>query len=617
MGQREDILAALEYGKDEYYKAIQQTPAYRRESNKIYTDHESGLWIALEKFLPRFSTLEFKQMREKFQAKYGTKVNIPGFEDIIHIGTLAKISDSEMAAHRAAQKLKAPSPLSSEQLRTLAVKKARFLRALQSPTPSWVNNIASVAQALDNVEDGLVTLSVFGRLGSYATKKLWQREIPGVGWVMLGADILNFFNMISWATFAASGGKRKLEDLAERNPFHKKAKARRATKLKRTWPAFGEALEIAQTCDQLFGYGLCLGGILGMITDLITRATEYTTFRWRPEVYNFKIWEGDTPANRKAMDKIANDLFSKLATDWETLKSYKKEMWEGVPYIIPGIIKLLEVPNQIVEEWIKKSCPFIWKNFLQYPANAYDTYSSALMGSMIAATGTENLSYEDQIKTYMSASAAMTPIEQLWEQADPLGSFKNLPQYKFTPPAPKDAGTIATLEELVQDWKGKLRWPFIDKKEATAEEIYFNYAHRIKDQFLTFSLAHKNDYAAAIAAGEVTDFVEKVLRTFSDDGTIESGRSEYVNAAINMARDHLLIPPDTPGSTVRAFNEWVRSYTTRYATAPPSREIRKQGDKLGIKWMETFPRRTFTEAYKLFPQWQALQDQLGDLFVPD
>jgi hypothetical protein len=617
MSLREDILKQLEYGKDEYYKAIQQTPAYRRESDKIYTDHESGLWIALEKFLPRFSTQEFKKRREEYQAKYGTSVNIPGFEDIIHIGTLAKISDAEMAAHRAAQKLKVPSPLSSAQLRTLAVKKARFLKALASPTPSWVNNIASVAQALDNVEDGLVTLSVFGRLITKYGPRGFGRFYGPTGWVMLGADILNFFNLISWVTFAASGHKRMLEDLAERNPFHKKAKAKRAAKLRRTWPTFGEALEIAQTCDQLFGYGLCLGGILGMLTDVMTRAEEYVTFRWRPEVYKFNIWEGDTPHNREAMNKIANDLFAKLATDVDTLKAYVEETAVGLQTLHQYLAKLLELSDKKVDQWIKDSCVFVWKKFLQYPAKAFDTYSSSLTGSMIAATGIENLSYEDQIKTYMSTSTAMTPIQQLWQEADPLAAFKNLRQYKFTPPRPKDAGTIATLEELTENWIEKLRWPFLDTKEATAEEIYFNYAHRIKDQFQAFSLTHKNDIAAAIAAGEVTDFVEKVLRTFSDDGTIESGRDEYVNTAINMARDHLLIPPDTPQATVRAFNEWVRSYATKYAKAPPSIEIRKQGDKLGIKWMETFPRRTFTQAFELFPKWQALQDQLGDLFVPD
>lgn len=617
MGLREDILRQLEYGKPAYYAAIQATPAYRREANKIYTDHESGLWIALEKFVPRFSTLEFKQLREKYQAKYGTRVNVPGFEDIIHIGTLAKITDNEMAAHRAAQKLKVPSPLSSEQLRTLAVKKARFIRALQSPTPSWVNNIASVAQALDNVEDGLVTLSVFGRLGSYATRKLWQREIPGVGWVMLGADILNFFNMISWATFAASGGKRKLEDLAERNPFHKKAKARRATKLKRTWPAFGEALEIAQTCDQLFGYGLCLGGILGMLTDIMTRASKYVDFKFNPTGYGYIPQNPYDPKSIAALEKLRNDLFANLATDWDGLKFHMKDVAYGLKTQDQYLRKLMEQEVNKATQWIKDSAVYYWNKFLQYPTSAYDVYCSGLMGSMIAGTGAENLSYEDQVKTYLSASAAMTPLQQLWQEADPLAQFKNLRQYQFTPPRPSDAGTIATLEELTENWIEKLKWPFIDTKEATAEEIYFNYAYRIKNQFQTFALTHKNDYAAAIAAGEVTDFVEKVLRTFSDDGTIESGRSEYVNTAINMARDHLLIPPDTPQATVRAFNGWVRSYATKYATAPPSAEIRKQGDKLGIKWMETFPRRTFVEAYKLFPQWQALQDQLKDLFVPD
>ncbi|MFZ1061039.1 MAG: hypothetical protein WAP47_17795, partial [Candidatus Rokuibacteriota bacterium] len=365
MGQREDILTALEYGKDEYYKAIQQTPAYRRESNKIYTDHESGLWIALEKFLPRFSTLEFKQMREKFQAKYGTEINIPGFEDIIHIGTLTKISDSEMAAHRAAQKYKVPSPLTGDQLRTLAVKKARFLRALRSPTPSWVNNIASVAMALDNVEDGLVTLSVFGRLGSYATKKLWQKEIPGVGWVMLGADILNFFNMISWATFAASGGKRKLEDLAERNPFHKKAKAKRAMKLKRTWPTFGEALEIAQTCDQLFGYGLCLGGILGMVTDIFTRATQYVEPRWNPTGYGYIPLNPNDPRSIAALEKVRDDLFRKFATDWKTLAGYISETAYGLKTQDEYLRQLLQTQVGKATNWIKDSAVFAWQKFLQ------------------------------------------------------------------------------------------------------------------------------------------------------------------------------------------------------------------------------------------------------------
>lgn len=617
MSLREDILNALEYGRPAYYAALMKTPAYQTEYNKIYTDHESGLWVALEKFLPRFTTAEFKKKREEFQAKYGTKINIPGFEDIVHIGTLAKISDSEMAAHRTAQRYKTPSPLTGDQLRTLATKKARFLRALASPTPSWVNNISAVMQALDNVEDGFVTVSVFGRLGSYATKKLWQREIPGVGWVMLGADILNFFNIFSWTTFTTMGYKRKLEALLERNPFHAKMKAKRTMKLKRTWPTFGEALEIAQTCDQLFGYGLCLGGIVGMATDIVTRATQYVEFKWNPTGYGYIPINPNDPKSILALEKLRDDLFAKLATDWDQLAFRMKDIAYGLKTQDEYLRRLMAANVNDAAMWIKDSAAFLWQKFLQYPTNAYDIYCSGLMGSMLAATGSENLSRDDQIKTYMTASAAITPLQQLWQQADPLDSFKNIREYKFTPPTPRDAGTISLLEELTENWQDKVRWPFIDKKEATAEEIYFNYAWRIKNQFQTFCLTHKNDYAAAVAAGEVTDFVEKILRTFSDDGTIEKGRSEYVNTAINMAREHLLIPPDTPQSTLRDFNEWVRDYATRYATAPPAAEIRSRGDKLGIKWMETFPRRTFIEAYKLFPQWQALQDQLKDLFVPD
>jgi len=428
--------------------------------------------------------------------------------------------------------------------------------------------------------------------------------------VMLGADILNFFNIISWATFSSYGQKRKLEKLSERNPFHWKAKAKRARKLYKTWPTFGEALEIAQTGDQLFGYGLCLGGLVGMMTDIFTRASEYLTYRWTPQALKFDPLAGDTPENRAAIERIQKDLFSKLTTDWKTLSTYAKDSFAGAGTFSLQIGRLMDLPGQTVEKWIKDSALFAWQKFVHYAAPTYNRFSSALMGSMIASTGSSNLSRDDQINTYLAASAAMTPLGELWLKTDPLGSFKNLRDHKFSPPAPKDASTIATLEELTENWKERLKWPFLDAQEATAEEIYFAYAHRIKDEFLRFSIAHKNDYAAAIAAGEVTDFVEKILRTFSDDGTIETGRSEYVNAAINMAREHLLIPPDTPTNTVTEFNKWVESYARTYAKAPSASEIRRKGTELKIKWMETFPRRTFVEAYKLFPQWQALQDQV-------
>lgn len=354
-----------------------------------------------------------------------------------------------------------------------------------------------------------------------------------------------------------------------------------------------------------------------MLTDIFTRASSYVEFKWNPSGYGYIPQNPNDPKSILALERLRDDLFNKLATDFTALTGYMREVAYGLKTQDEYLRRLFTAQVDKAATWIKDSAVFTWNKFLQYPVSAYDVYCSGLMGSMLAGTGTENLSYEDQIKTYLSASAAMTPLQQLWQEADPLAQFKNLRQYKFTPPRPKDAGTIATLEELTENWIEKLKWPFLDTKEATAEEIYFNYAYRIKNQFQTFSLTHRNDYAAAIAAGEVTDFVEKILRTFSDDGVIESGRDEYVNTAINMARDHLLIPPDTPQATVRAFNQWVESYARKYATAPPSIEIRRQGDRLGIKWMETFPRRTFIQAYELFPQWQALQDQLRDLFVPD
>jgi hypothetical protein len=606
MSLKEDLMRVYAYGRDAYYRAIQEQPPYQRELQKIYTDHTENSWIDFSGFLPKFPSAVFEEKRKVYQSKYGTEVSIPKPVDIIHIGVLAKISPSEMAAHRYAQRRGLPSPLTSEQLKTLAYKKVRFLRALASPTPTWFKSIAAVATAMDNVEDGLVTLAVLGRLGSWATKKVISREIPGLGWVMLGADILNFFNLISWATFAAKGSKRELESAAERNPFHKKAKVRRAMKLKRTWPSIGEALEIAQTCDQLFGYGLCLGGILGMLTDIIARADHYYDFTWNPS------WKGE-----RDLEALHDALFINLATDWNTLKRYISEIAAGAKQEDEYLRALMKQGGDKAVQWIKDSSVMVWQKFKGLVSSNMEPFINGLQGALIAAPGLSSLGYEDQQKTLIGIAAQIKGLLPTWRSADPLPGFKDPRGMKFTPPAPTDLGTQWVLDEVMPNWKETLQWPFLGVREATAEEIVFNYAPRIKNEFLKFSLSHRNDIFAAIAAAQVTDFVEDTLRGLDDDGVIISSRSEYVQASITMADEHLLFPPDTPPQTMNAFNGWIESFVTRYARAPNAREIRDVGFQLNIQWMESFPRKTFLQAFELFPKWQALQDQLGDLFIPD
>lgn len=195
----------------------------------------------------RLSQDEFETQKEKYIAKYGYKVEIPAWSDIIHIEPMAWKSPEEQKAY----------------------KKKAFLRMLASPTPKWLKAYGSFAKTTDNIEDGLVTAVVLGRFAVHFAPRLFARFVPVLGWALLGADILNLFNVFTWLPMATMERKRAWENLQKRNPFCAEAAAKRANKLKRLRPTFGEMIEVLQTTDALFGVGISFGPLVGLISDAI------------------------------------------------------------------------------------------------------------------------------------------------------------------------------------------------------------------------------------------------------------------------------------------------------------------------------------------------------------
>jgi len=198
---------------------------------------------------------------------YGDSINIPGFNDIIHLRPKAKITEEEMTEHRARRKRRESSNLSERQLEELDRRRERYKRMKQSHTPDLVRSIATVMTALDDVEDGLITAAVIGRLMVKLLPRLMGRFVPVIGWALLAADIINLFQIFAWLPCSPTSAKRTKDDLTSRNPFGRAAKLKRLKKIKRVVPTIGESLEVLQTTDQLFGVGVCLGSIVGMVVD--------------------------------------------------------------------------------------------------------------------------------------------------------------------------------------------------------------------------------------------------------------------------------------------------------------------------------------------------------------
>lgn len=602
----EDVLRARQYGRTAYYQAIQAIPSYKNELERTRTDFNGRTWFDWKGYLPKFTTKEFEKRREEYQAKYGNQVNIPGFNDIIHIIPKAKITLEEMSAHKWAQKRKLPSPLTPQQLQLLLSKKVRFLRALATATPKWLRTYGAVATALDNVEDSLVILGWLGRIAIKVVPRLLGRLVPVVGWVLLGADMFNAVNLISWATFAAKTGKRHLETLAERNPFHAKAKASRALKLKRAIPSFGEYIELLQVTDQQFGFGLCLGGIMGMITDLASKPFDpkfmqkFERFPDSGEINEIVRW-----GNREfAAD--ARKIKGQLIDNWQSFKNeaYRLKEWD---------IQTREDVGKFIDDKAKET----WGWISSIPERVSADFAKSIIGSMIISTGKDDFLLDEHTKAFMMLSSTMNAVMPWWNENDPIAKFKDFREYLFAPPGPTDPVTLDLLQEGFHDWKSTLLWPHLETEYATIEEITYAYAPMIKDSFQTYCLDHQYNYTAMVAAQECVDFMKKVLRSYSDDGDVQCGMSAYWAAAEDMVSQIYLLPPTTPQQLIDALGEHVGQWERETGQPPPIHELASFGESIGIEWMRSFPRRAFDEVADAFPEWQAIQDQIGELFVMD
>ena len=603
---RQDLLRALQYGKSDYYRAIQAQPTYQKELERVRKDYNERTWIDFSGFFPKFTTEEFEKRRQDYQKKYGTTVNIPGFGDVIHITPKARISAEERAAHIYALKRGLPSPLTYEQQQTLKYKKFRFLKALASATPAWLKTYGSVATTLDNVEDALVTIVVLGRIAVRIAPRLMGKLVSGLGWVLLGSDILNAVNLASYLTLTKRGCKGHPESLAEKNPFHAKAAANRATKLKRAIPTFGEILEVLQTTDQLFGVGVCLGGLMGLVWD--TASTAFNPNYWKQL--------GGVLANGN-INEISNYLARAALNDYNAIKKGLQEQFTELRDESFRLSSQYFRLQESVHDWAMKKSKEFWSWITTPPPQNFDWFSNSLEGSMIMSTGKDDFLKEDHTKAFMMLNSAITGLMPWWIENDPLNNFKDIRNFLFRAPSPKDPTTQDMLNEYHPKWENTVLWPHLNKEYATIEEIAFTYAPMIKDSFQTYCLKYKHDYEAMIAAQQAVEFTKNVIKAFDDNWEVKLGMSPWWAAAEDMIDNIYLVPLDTPQELTEALYKYIEDYDRQYGKGPSIREIAAKGTALGIKWERSFPATAFGTAAEIFPEWREIQERLPELYVVD
>lgn len=540
MPKRDDLMRALQSGQDPYYAAIKASPAYQSTLQKIKDTRPEKNWIQSPIGLPKFTSDDFEKSLANYQAKYGSSINVPGFEDVIHWRPRAIISNEDMAAHVYAQKRGLPSPLSPDQISTLASKKLRFLRMLQAPE-TWVQRqAAAVLTATDNAEDALITFSVLGRLARYAAPKALGRLAPIVGWAQVGSDVLNLFNVAGQLTKKAYATKRMLEKNLDNNPFHKKFYAQRTRNLSKTWPGLGEILEIAQTTDQIFGFGLCLGGIMGTVNDVLT----------------------------KGIEQVAAAAANVAVT-------------------------------------------------AQYPSAYREIWADAINSASIVWNAKDWVDEQTLAQVTIAASHSMEALMPTWLQVE---SPEFLEILRSAGQSQKPAYRVDTkylLDAFGVDPDATPQWPMFDAITVDLEDLAYTYAPRIKDNFQTYLNQNQESPGAQIAAQAATDLHATVIQTFSDDHVAQVSQTAIAGTVKDMAISTLLIPQETPQTTIDKLASWIQNYERQHGSQPSIKDIEITGIGLGIKWTNRYPKRLQGKAAELWPQWQAIQDQLNELHLPN
>lgn len=130
----------------------------------------------------------------------------------------------------------------------------------------------------------------FDRAALGLAARLAARFIPVVGWIVLASDLLNLLSFLAMAATpvyallcggpqaALAAGvpaalfkqalKRESWRAHNLNPFSRQARASRLLRSAGRLPSISNLLEVAQTTDQLFGIGISLGGLVGLLNGL-------------------------------------------------------------------------------------------------------------------------------------------------------------------------------------------------------------------------------------------------------------------------------------------------------------------------------------------------------------
>jgi hypothetical protein len=203
--------------------------------------------------IPGYTTRDLQALKNEYNAQYGYTIRIPQWDDVVHLTPDAFKTKEQIKAE----------------------KKEALVRVLDSPAPEWYRSVSTVMTWIDDIQDTSSVVYPLLKGLAIIAPKAFAKAASVIGWITGVYDVLNFLTAMGTAPLAPMTGKRELCKMYKNNPFTKQSRLSRLHHIKNWKPNWADALQAAQVSDNLFGFGLSLGGIMGAATDMLFGAYRY------------------------------------------------------------------------------------------------------------------------------------------------------------------------------------------------------------------------------------------------------------------------------------------------------------------------------------------------------
>lgn len=513
-----------------FVRVLKTTDLYTWRKDKAYLKGEKAFHLPVT--IAPLIDEEFEKIKAEHVAKYGYKVEMPEFGDVLHFTMPVHMSDEEATLWGTGRKDEITPYRRAMIEEAKADKKRRYMMALGSPNPKIIRGIAAWSTMVDNAQDTLITAALVGRIGIKVFPKFAKRIAPAYGICATGADILNIMALFTLAPFAAKSLKRMHFGWSELNPFSKASKLRRAKKMLQWKPDFADIIQALQVSDSICGVGVCLGPIMG--------------------------W---------AQDFIAGEVRTAMG---------QKVTWS------PGAQKMRVITR--FAAWNLFHMPILW-------------------------TGGQVMTDEDHAATLWAALGAVRLMQPVFDDPENLQFQEDPTTYQVRAPRQRDILSLEALQELGVDVEKTSVWPHTGTEWCQVSSIMDDCLPDVIDNLRSLLLRQNRTELGIAIGGLMNQLAPEMLALYGGETEVIVDHDPLTVVAHNLLLNNHYLPYDYTQEQARDLAHWIKAYHQDHSEPPPTKDVIRRGEGLGIQWRHTLPSKPTGKAAEIWPDLLELKEK--------